>query len=176
MKNFFFISGLPRSKTAWLANFLSGGNTICLHDAFTRCARVEDLKAIMENLPYQNVGHADPANLLFSNRLREVFPQAKWVLVNRDPFEARQSCAEAFGVDTPLTEMFLMDSVKSAMHVDFDLVEHRAMEIAEFVAPGFVCHPERLNMLANFNVQLQREYIAENMKVHMNNPIFKEAV
>jgi hypothetical protein len=32
MTNRFFITGLPRSRTAWLAAFMTSGNAICLHE------------------------------------------------------------------------------------------------------------------------------------------------
>lgn len=32
MPNRFFITGLPRSRTAWMAAFMSAGNSFCLHE------------------------------------------------------------------------------------------------------------------------------------------------
>lgn len=176
--NFYFITGLPRSKTAWLANFLSYDNSLCFHDALAICDSIDQLALRLRNSSCFNVGHSDPANLLFEDRLRELFPAARWVVVDRPAQESIDSYAATFSVD--LSERVrsltvVKDRIKNALHVPFEAVESRAMEIAEFVAPGFRCPRARWDMLANFNVQLQRDYVASGISKHANNPLFKEA-
>ena len=44
MKNIFFITGLPRSRTAWLANWFTYGHTFCFHEACRKVGKIEELK------------------------------------------------------------------------------------------------------------------------------------
>lgn len=87
----FFITGLPRSRTAWFANYLTFGDSFCLHDGFRGLKSVEDFPARL-NVYEGASGNSDPANVLFWQRLVEWYPQAKWVVVVRPFGEVVVSC------------------------------------------------------------------------------------
>ncbi len=79
----FFITGLPRSRTAWLAAWVSA-QKLCLHDVppnLTEWATLADGVC----------GYSGAELALEYGRLRGSFPDAKWLVVIRDLDEAVKS-------------------------------------------------------------------------------------
>jgi hypothetical protein len=91
--NPFFVTGLPRSGTAWLSAFLSHGDTICYHELLADTGPVATAVAAAL-VPHH--GCADTATPLIADRLVAVFPRAPWVIVLRDPPDAYASLRRAF--------------------------------------------------------------------------------
>jgi hypothetical protein len=90
--NHFFIFALPRSRTSWLANFLTHGPSFCHHDALNRCSKVEDLKTVLSSpSALRHIGDSDSALPLFAPQLVEQFPEAKAVFILRRRNEALAS-------------------------------------------------------------------------------------
>ena len=91
MKNYFFITGLPRSRTSWLANFFTYTGSFCFHEGTRFCANIQDLKDLMDSHQASSVGNADPALLYFMDDLKREFPRSKVVLVEREIHETIDS-------------------------------------------------------------------------------------
>jgi len=91
MKNNFFITGLPRSRTSWLANFFTYNNSFCYHEATRFCTDMSDLRDLMNGHSADNVGNADPAMLYIMNDAVNAFPNAKIVLIERELHETIDS-------------------------------------------------------------------------------------
>lgn len=91
MKNNFFITGLPRSRTSWLANFFTYNSSFCYHEATRFCTNIRDLKELMGNHTAINIGNADPAMLYIMNDALKAFPGAKVVLIERELHETIDS-------------------------------------------------------------------------------------
>src|SRR5581483_3193569 len=56
----FLIVGLPRSRTAWLAAFLTGGEVHCHHELLRQCKQWIDYPQKLLATPAPIVGDADP--------------------------------------------------------------------------------------------------------------------
>lgn len=82
MKNFFILS-LPRSRTAWLANFLTYENSYCFHEGLLDCESVPWLHRLFEETGKPIRGNSDCGNIIFLDQLRKSFPDAKYVIVER---------------------------------------------------------------------------------------------
>lgn len=82
MKTPFFIVSLPRSRSAWLANLFTTDSTLCYHD------RMFD-KALLRSDRHCGFSCSE----LFSqyNDIHASFPDAKWLLVKRNPIDALES-------------------------------------------------------------------------------------
>lgn len=87
----FFITGMPRARTAWLANFLTWGDAFCAHDLSMRCESVAQLAARIDALPGAFPGVSDSALCLIPDRIRAQWPDARWVVLRRDPAQVRFS-------------------------------------------------------------------------------------
>ena len=97
----FFITGLPRSRTAWLANLLTHGRSFCLHDGTLR--GLPELIATMKTLgdSHAVVGDADSGLLFYVEELKQLFPKARWVFVKREPVAAQMSYKRHFNGRDP---------------------------------------------------------------------------
>lgn len=95
----FFITGLPRSRSAWLANFFTTQNSFCFHDAMKDGWTANHIGALMTGLKlsgYEHYGDADSGLLLVAGELVEMFPQARWLFVNNPPERAAASYRKWF--------------------------------------------------------------------------------
>ena len=97
MKEHFFITGYPRSRTCWAANLLSTQNSFCWHDGLYGLKRLEDIRLRLEQPEVPIVGLSDPAILLFWEHLAQWYPQARWVVILRNVEDSYQSMSEAAG-------------------------------------------------------------------------------
>lgn len=97
MSRKFFVTGLPRSRTAWLANLLSyGDKSFCFHEAVRRAKDTQDMFGLYESLPHELVGDSSCGLLLNWKEVSEQHPGAKWVIIVREPQQVLESCRRAF--------------------------------------------------------------------------------
>lgn len=94
MKNYFFIIGLPRTRTSWLANLFTYGNSFCYHEAFKFCTSVAELKHLLDDHQEQNVGNSDCSMIKYFEEISNTFPNAKYVLIERNPAEVIESLVD----------------------------------------------------------------------------------
>lgn len=80
----FFVMGLPRSGTAWLSNFLTWGDSFCLHEATCGCESLQDLEDAFIRTGCSNVGNADTASVILADALDERFPDSRFLFVVRN--------------------------------------------------------------------------------------------
>jgi hypothetical protein len=93
----FFITGLPRSRTAWLANLFTTGPIFCWHDALKDSLGVRGLveKDREARRTFGGVtltGDADTGAVFFTSQLITAFTAAKWVFIHR----AFEDCFRSF--------------------------------------------------------------------------------
>lgn len=93
----FFITGLPRTRTAWLANLLTYGNSFCLHDGLMQ-GGLAGLVAMLRTLGQSRsfVGDADSGLTFHAAELVQLFPDARWLFIRRDPAKAEASYKKHF--------------------------------------------------------------------------------
>ena len=95
----FLITGLPRSRTAWLANFLTFGQAFCFHDGLQHCREIGDLENLFWNAGAEVVGDSDSGLLYVAEALPHLFPDVPLVLVERDPRQALESARKFFAAN-----------------------------------------------------------------------------
>jgi hypothetical protein len=166
----FFITGLPRCRTAWLANYLSYGDTICLHDMAHHLtfAEIED---IQRKSGCSNVGYADPALLLRWRTLIDDVPKARWLVVERDPEDVARTWDDVLGQDSRMELLAYQNELEGlkrtaggVLTVAFDDINTRLGEIERHLAPGFQCPQWRRDMLTRLNVQKTARMIRQEME------------
>ena len=86
----FFVTGLPRSRTAWWANLLTTPTSLCYHDVARFCRAPDDLPEVLSIGAgrYEATGNSDSSLLLVHERVMELFPEARWLVLKRDLNEA----------------------------------------------------------------------------------------
>ena len=93
----YFVTGLPRSRTAWWSVLLSRSGGLCDHESELLSNTQDDWFEYYHRRPE---GGNSSALLLYSwRKVREEFPLARWLILERDPDEALEaavaSCKEA---------------------------------------------------------------------------------
>lgn len=92
----FFITGLPRSRTAWLANLFTWGDSFCYHDILGECGSLSELDSKIGECSSRFVGVSDSSILLVWTHLLRRYPTAKWIIVKRDFDQACDSFVSYF--------------------------------------------------------------------------------
>ena len=166
----FFITGLPRSRTAWLANYFSYGLSVCWHDLLHRMS-LRDIMAGLAKTGATYGGYSDPALLLHWREVVKLYPEAKWILIDRPTAEVAKSWKQITG---DKTEAFLEDliqemnqlasSVADGYLVKYNGIDQQLEKMAALVTPSYVCPPWRANMLKTFNVQITLDGIVEALR------------
>ena len=150
----FFVTGLPRSRTCWLANLFTTDTTICYHDVPFDLAKVDCGKV---------VGFAGPQVCTQFTDICRFYPQAPWLIVLREQSEALAAFKKvATNIEVP--ENYWRDrchlisalcSKWQAMTVNFDELDSESVVRGAWahLLPGIPFDAERYRLLCWMNVQ-----------------------
>ena len=140
--------------TAWLANLLSDGRTLCHHDALAHGGI-----AGLQSRIARNVGFAETAGMYVPQTLLNEFPGCRFVLLLADMQRVAASL-RGIGVDgdafaahfTPVLARAVEVFAGRALFVRDVEVKERAAEIVEYLT-GAAPNTERLALLRELNIQ-----------------------
>lgn len=127
----FIVLSLPRSRSAWIARFLSYRGARCGHDLATQCGSLNELTALLRG---EYRGTAETGAMVGWRALRRRMPDAKMAVVRRPVAEVYQSLAR-FGLDgdalrnellerdAMLDELSKVHGVRSFSFADLDHID-----------------------------------------------------
>lgn len=95
----FLITGLPRSRTAWLSAFFTVGDCFCHHELSGSCKTITEVQMMMLLDDFPFCGNSDSGALLILDELIELIPGLRIVYVVRDEIDALSSFAKAVGMN-----------------------------------------------------------------------------
>ena len=157
----YLITGLPRSRTAWLANYLTVGSSFCYHEGLKHCFHIGDLR-IMKKAPY--TGNSDSSAVFFIDEIKLMFPDMKIVIINRDYKDVLKSVKKDY--DSPYTN-YLVAATKTSkdyvqkhyqhLLIEFADINERLDEIASYCIPSEKILKERKNMLLDLKVEVSKD-------------------
>ncbi|MCK5604799.1 hypothetical protein KAR91_23115 [Candidatus Pacearchaeota archaeon] len=165
MMKSFFITGLPRTRTAWLANFLTYDDSFCFHEVIKEF-KVEDWKGLFESMGKEYVGNSDSGIPFLVDQIKAAFPQAKWVLIERDGSEAWRSLSKVIpwdlrkivdkGVELTVPRLHQIKLACNPLIVKYQDLGNREVckEIWNYCIPGISFNDKRWQMLDRLNVQV----------------------
>lgn len=163
----FFITGLPRTRTAWLANYMTYGSTACFHDLMHRFTLFE-IASNLRKTGCSHIGYSDPALLLHWKAIVEDIPDARWLIIQRDIQDVARTWDTVLGQDSTEHLRELQGEIRNirtmiprALHVHFDDIDTRIDEIEGHLAPGAHFPKWRHEMLRKMNVQVTPKSIIE---------------
>ena len=91
----YFVAALPRSRTAWLAAFLSQSGHFCFHDGFNGCSSMQEYR--------DKIGDCgDSSTGLQQYNINALYPNAPVVIIDKNETEYAeciQWANETFGID-----------------------------------------------------------------------------
>jgi len=145
----FFILGLPRSRTAWLANFLTYDGLFCYHEASNGCKTVEEYKDKLKDCGDANTGMA-----FF--KIEEMFPDSKFIVIDSDPQNTIDYARNTYGITDikPFLELKERLDKIEGLHIPFDEINSRLEEIWSYVST-VPFDRKRAKLLVNMNIQIQ---------------------
>lgn len=162
MSDPFLICGLPRSRTAWLANFLNYGDVECSHELVHELS-VSGMHRFITRSSQKYAGNSDTMqSLLMPDILRLMNPPI--VVVQRDPIAVAASLT-ALGLHTSLQLMQMLQmgleyvkGLPRCLTVRFeDLSNPETGEaILKHVAPCEPFNRWRFTQLCGWNVQVTK--------------------
>jgi hypothetical protein len=160
----FFVTGLPRSRTAWLANLLTTDTTICFHDVPFSIGAVDNGKV---------VGFSGPQVCKQFTEVCRFFPNAPWLIVLRNPDDALASLiyvkrkVEANVVPMPdgfwdarrelISALCLKHQVQTVTFEELD-DEEVMRSVWAHLLPGIPFDSQRFDLLCKMNVQQKLPY------------------
>lgn len=172
-----FILALPRSRTAWLSNWLSFGDTMLLHEPLSDTPTLEILEDKLKALGTKQAGIADTAASFLVERLTDKYPKAKFIVVQRDPQEVARSL-RMLGMDGASTAMLqgVLDDAKAhlvASGVDYKEVSYHDLDKLDCLenlwvwATGTPHNPHRTNQLLDFVITVDASKLAARISTSL---------
>jgi hypothetical protein len=145
----FFVLGLPRSRTAWLANFLTYDGQFCFHEGIDGCNSIEEYKEKVEGKGDSNTGL-----MLFD--FEEHFPDAKIIIIDSEIEKSVKFGRDVYNANIEL-EMEIgknrLDNIEG-LHVKLEDINSRLREIWEYVSDKEF-NQDRADMLIKLDVQVK---------------------
>jgi hypothetical protein len=159
MKLDFIITGLPRTKKAWLANYLTNGNVYCGFEVFREGP--DNIDIFLPDGEYMShhdivlTGAADTSAALYQDRIMKDYPDLQWIILERDYQDVSKSVKNlGFSVNQGLHDLSVKLAELRSKHNPlvvksdelFDSIEGINREL------GIPYDSQRLTMLKELNV------------------------
>lgn len=145
----FFITGLPRSRTAWLANFMTFDGHFCHHEGLDGCHSVSEYKAKLGD-------DGDSCTGLVLIDLITEFPDVPVVVIERGYERMIEWTKDVYGKDLDLrAAKATWEALKEipGLHIKFDEIDDRLEDIWNHCVGGGY-NVNRGNMLKGLNIQI----------------------
>ena len=181
MKNVFFIIGLPRSRTCWLANFFTYGNSFCYHELSKICySKPEKFNLLVDTIKNNEaefVGISDSGLPIMLDSLMIKFPKAKIVVIERDKNEVVESLKsflpknrlykfdKTMLIDDMADCINILKGRHKCMTVSFNSLDDKKVvkQMWEYCVDT-PWNDERFNMLDLMNVQVDNNKYLKELK------------
>lgn len=163
----FFIVGLPRSRTAWLANLLTvPGQSFCWHEGEAGHGNLDQLVEKMKRRPESRVGNASSGIACYGDDVYRLLPEARYIIIERDLESAKQAFAEVASeyVDVDIVWPSIIQRFNSfiesltehyVLKIRYDQLhdEKTCINIWDFATGELAWDSERWQILTELNVQ-----------------------
>jgi len=151
----FLILGLPRSRTAWLANFMSYDGYCCHHEGTNGCYTMKEYKAKLGPC----IGDANTGLTLID--INKHFPDTKIVIIDSAIDKAIAHSKKIYGVDftSDLLNMKVkLDKVKG-LHIPFNDIDNNLEVIWDYLTSGKPYNTQRAEMLKGLDIKVKEPFI-----------------
>lgn len=165
----FLILGMPRSRTAWLANLMNRGDCLCYHELSNRGLNAAEMATALSS-GARIVGNSDPGAALIAEDLLKLLPEMRLVIVKRPADEVVKSFAKVVGLkpeDLALDDFLgkvkeaLLRLEPKALVVEFkDLGDKETIQkIWSHCLGEGAPFPDQYEVLRNLNVQMEPQFL-----------------
>lgn len=157
----FLITGLPRSRTAWMSVFCTTGDALCYHEPIAKLRDISELPALFQSEFYKHVGISDSTLGFFLDWILSHI-QPRTLIIERDPQEVSASLLRLGLPDTNFVEMLSEKLAASKAHplvmwVPFDALNSKRVmqKIFWHLMPGAAFDEERYEQLSKMEIEVR---------------------
>lgn len=152
----FFILGLPRSRTAWLANFMSTDGLTCMHEGLNGCKSLNEYKSKFDD----NTGDSNTGIAMFD--FEKHFKSAKIVVIDNSIDSAVEYGFNHFNTD--ITEQMIklqhrLNNIEG-LHVPFKEIDNNLENIWSYITDK-PYNSTRTKILKGLNIQVKQPYVMD---------------
>ncbi len=146
----FLILGLPRSRTAWLANFCTHDGLFCHHEALNGCHTMREYA----NKFKDEVGDSNTGLIFFD--FKKYLPNAKIIVIDKNIERSVDFAEKEFDFDSfsAFTHAKKMLDELDGLHVKFEEIDERLEEIWKYVTDK-PFDQKRADMLLKMRIQVK---------------------
>ena len=155
----FFVIGLPRSRTAWLANFLTFDGNFCYHEGMAGCRNIDEYKEKLGD-----DGDSSTGLMLFNMNVE--FPKAPKIIIEGDIEKAVQYAYKTYGYYDPSYMHYLDIRMKeiAGMRIKVEEIDEKLPLIwAHLIGTPF--DKKRGELLKNMRIEIKDPYCFDKDKV-----------
>lgn len=168
----FFITGLPRTRTAWFANLFTTDRTHCFHE-WLPLNNTDTILQDFQKVRKQYVGESGTCLCLFIEKIKKRFPKCPIVLIERPCEEVAESLINAFSdakIDLMLQKLQSLEKIinqikkeNNVLCVSFNsLHKERAIEkIWQHCVPTIRLDRIRLELLQKIKITVNYTSLKE---------------
>jgi len=116
-----FVLSMPRSRTAWFAAYLNGLGIPAYHEAWRYVKNAKEFRELWSGRDL--VVNSDSINVLFYDEIRQEFPEAKFIKINRSLEEVKRSATASYGeIDESILDRWysILQKVQVEREVEFE--------------------------------------------------------
>ena len=145
---------------------LTYDKSFCWHEGLSK----ESVESLFNGLDFPVVGNSDSTNLFLYREIMETYPEAKFVLIDRDIYEVYNSLVN-LGLMTPRGADLLnraeviMDLLKDnydVLSIPFNEIDNRLVEIWNYCT-GLPVNEQRLKMLSSLRIEVDMNSYINNV-------------
>jgi len=175
MKIPFYITGLPRSRTAWLSVLFTTEHVTCHHEAIRFCDHFGQYLDLMSGFGVD--GDSSSGLIPVAEKVIAYWPESPWLIVNREPNECAASAAKLLNIELQqamamaYADRKKLDAInpRRVMRIDFKQLddETTVREAWEFLLPGTPFNAARYHVLNELRIEpilAKRNYTKGGMK------------
>jgi len=154
--NNFLVLGLPRSRTAWLANFLTYSDITCSHEGINGCRTLTEYKKQFKD----NSGDSNTGLAYFD--FESLFEDFKTIIIDSSVRKSIEFSKATYGInnhDKIIKLKKRLDSLKG-LHVRLDEIDGRLEEIWDYVS-RYQFNERRAVQLSSFNIQVCNPFLID---------------
>ena len=118
--------GLPRSRTAWLSQFLSYRDWFCAHEQLRYMRNLDDVKSWLSQ---PKTGTSETAAAPFWRLILKYAPETKFVIIRRPVHEVVESLMNVELFDEPKYDRSVLYENISRLDAKLEQIEHRAQHM-----------------------------------------------
>lgn len=157
----FFVTGLPRSKTAWFSVYLCQGDCSCYHERLAQVG-LPGMLSHQRERPFL-VGDSDSGLLMVWEQLVRRFPNSPWIHIIRDVEDAKRSSLEygipeqnfLFAVEQQERFRETMEGSSKYLEIPFDFTEGDLFDVCSFLQIPY--NQEHTSRILKFNIQMSQQ-------------------